>query len=107
MGGNSGTRIEMSLPSLLLPVLLLELLVAASVTGAVASTSSGTSTYLNINNGTLLIRDKPGLVLPLLESINPKVGLISNVPALGPNMRGQPYTQTHCGGGLNHNPECH
>jgi hypothetical protein len=97
MGGNSGTRIEMSLPSLLLPVLLLELLLAASVMGAVAATSSGTTTYLHINNGTLLIRDKPGLVLPLLTSIFPGV-LNPNRPVFGQMMKGGSYFPSHCGG---------
>jgi hypothetical protein len=108
MGGNSNTRTEMWFPSLLLPVLLLELLLASSVIGAVAATSSSTTTsYLNINNGTLLIRDKPGLVLPLLAQnyINPNVGLAPNRPALGPNQPGESYTQARCG--KYHNPGCH
>jgi hypothetical protein len=105
MGGNSGTRIEMSLPSLLLPVLILELLFAASVTGAIAATPSGTTTYLNINNGTLLIRDKPGLVLPLLApSIDNRVFMPGGT-GLGPNNPGTAYTQSHCD--YYHNPECH
>jgi hypothetical protein len=108
MGGHSSTRIEMySLPTLLLlPVLLLELLLAASVIGAVAATSSGTSTsYLHINNGTLLIRDEPGLVLPLLASTVYNRVLMPDGTGVGPNHPGQSYIQSHCD--YYRNPECH
>jgi hypothetical protein len=109
MGGNSSTRTEMySLPTLLLPVLLLELLLAASVMGAVAASatsSSTTTSYLHINNGTLLIRDKAGLVLPLLASTVYYRVLMPGGTGVGPNHPGQSYIQSHCD--YYRNPECH